>query len=226
MKEINRGIHKTLELLKKCVWEKQDLLSFILLFCIFATLISCGNSSRGYSEYTSTKTYNTPEMEEDGRGGYDDIDDSDESTSDIRNIRLTGEIVQCNKCMGYGMVQNGMYGQPEICKFCWMSTNMRMQQGWTGFDGRYGQVDAVFNTLPADYFDVLDWHGGGGCDDNGGGNSTGQIEEEIARHEENISQLEHQLEYIEGSISRTQIERQIIEEQYEIKRLKAMLNGM
>ena len=124
--------------------------------------------------------------------------------------------------MGYGMVQDGMYGQPQICKFCWISTNMRVQQGWTGFDGRYGQVDAVFNTLPADYFDDLNWN----ADNNGGGTSADQIESEIARHEENIAQLEHQLEYIEGSISRTQIEQQIIEERYEIKRLKAMLNGM
>lgn len=128
--------------------------------------------------------------------------------------------------MGYGMVQNGMYGQPEICKFCWISTYMRMQQGWTGFDGRYGQVDAVFNTLPADYFDGLDWNEDGRYDANDGGTSTSQIESEIARHEENIAQLEHQLEYIEGSINRTQIQQQIIEEQYEIRRLKAMLNGM
>ena len=128
--------------------------------------------------------------------------------------------------MGYGMVQDGMYGQPEICKFCWMSTYMRMQQGWDGFDGSYGQVDAVFNTLPADYFDGLNWNDGGEYDNNGGGNSTEQIESEIARHEENIAQLAHQLEYIESTIIRTQIQQQIIEEQYEIKRLKAMLNGM
>ena len=63
-------------------------------------------------------------------------------------------------------------------------------------------------------------------DSNDGGTSTGQIESEIAKHEENIAQLEHQLEYIEGSINRTQIQQQIIEEQYEIRRLKAMLNGM
>lgn len=124
--------------------------------------------------------------------------------------------------MGYGMVQDGMYGQPEICKFCWVSSYM---QGWTGFDGRFGQVDAVFNTLPADYFDGLDWNAGGEIDNNGGA-SAEHIESEIARHEENISRLEHQLEYIEGSIYRTQIQQQIIEEQYEIRRLEAMRNGM
>lgn len=191
-------------------------------------LCSCGNLSRNNSKYASSNDYSTTEVgEEDGRGGYDEYSDAEvEGTTDIGNIRLTGEIVQCNKCMGYGMVQNGMSGQPEICKFCWISTYMRMQQGWTGFDGRYGQVDAVFNTLPADYFDGLDWNEDGRYDANDGGTSTSQIESEIARHEENIAQLEHQLEYIEGSINRTQIQQQIIEEQYEIRRLKAMLNGM
>lgn len=200
-----------------------------IIFIVFiAMLCSCGNSSRSNSEYESSNDYSTIEVdEEDGRGGYDEyLDGEEDDTPDIGNIRLTGEIVQCNKCMGYGMVQNGMYGQPEICKFCWMSTYMRMQQGWTGFDGRYGQVDAVFNTLPADFFDGLDWNANSEYDNNGGGNSTEQIEFEIARHEENIAQLQHQLEYIEGSINRTQIEQQIIEERYEIKRLKAILNGM
>lgn len=200
---------------------------YVVLLCgiLFA---SCGNSSRSNSEYASSNDYSTIEIDEnDGIGGYEDYSGTaDEGSSDIGNIRLTGDIVQCNKCMGYGMVQGGMYGQPQICKFCWVSTYMLVQQGWTGFNGRYGQVDAVFNTLPADYFDGLDWNANSEYDNNGGGGSTEQIESEIARHEENIAQLEHQLEYIEGSINRTQIEQQIIEERYEIKRLKAILNGM
>lgn len=202
--------------------------SFIGHIGLVLLFVSCGNSSRSNPEYVPVKDYPTTEVDkEGGRGEYDEYTDTDgEGTPDIGNIRLTGEIVQCNKCMGYGMVQDGMYGQPEICKFCWISTYMRMQQGWTGFDGRYGQVDAVFNTLPADYFDGLDWNAYSEYDNNGGGNSTEQIESEIARHEENIAQLEHQLEYIEGSINRTQIQQQIIEERYEIKRLKAILNGM
>jgi hypothetical protein len=189
-------------------------------------LISCGNTSRSNSEYEPGNDYSITEIdEEDGRGGYDeDSDAEEEGTLDIGNIRLTGRIETCNKCMGYGSVQDGLYGQPQICKFCWISTNMRVQQGWTGFDGRYGQVDAVFNTLPTNYFDDLDWNTGGEYDNNGG-TSADQIESEIARHEKSIAQLEHQLEYIEGSINRTQIERQIIEERYEIKRLKAMLNN-
>lgn len=184
-------------------------------------LISCKNSTRSSSEYVPVKDYHTAEVDDKDHGeGYDD------STPGIGSIRLTGEIVQCNKCMSYGLVQDGLYGQPQICKFCWFSTNMRIQQGWMGFDGRYGQVDAVFNTLPADYFDGLDWNGGGDYDDNAGEASADQIESEIARHEENIAQLERQLEYIEGSINRSQIQQQIIEEQYEIGRLKAMLNRL
>lgn len=196
----------------------------IVLFLIVVLInCACGNSSKsnsqGISFYNDDSPSATINDEQDGRGGYDD-DNSEKQ--DIGNIRLTGHIETCNKCMGYGSVQDGLYGLPQICKFCWVSTNMRIQQGWTGFDGRYGQVDAVFNTLPADYFDGLDWN----PDNNGGGTGADQIESEIARHEENIARLEHQLEYIEGSINRTQIEQQIIEERYEIKRLKALLNGM
>ena len=182
-------------------------ISYVFLLGIF--LISCGNTSRSNSEYEPGNDYSITEIdEEDGRGGYDeDSDAEEEGTLDIGNIRLTGRIETCNKCMGYGSVQDGLYGQPQICKFCWISTNMRVQQGWTGFDGRYGQVDAVFNTLPADYFDGLNWN----ADNNGGGTSADQIESEIARHEENIAQLEHQLEYIEGSINRTQIQQQMLQ---------------
>lgn len=84
--------------------------------------------------------------------------------------------------MGYGMVHDGMYGQLEIYKFCWMSTYMRMQQGWTDFDGRYGQIDAVFNTLPSDYFDSLDWNANGEYDSIGGGNSADQKVRGIKRN--------------------------------------------
>lgn len=190
-------------------------------------LLSCDNLSRSNSEYIPVDDYPITEMDDNDGRGYDEYSGTaDDGLPNISNIQLTGRIVQCNKCKGYGLVQVGMYAQPEICKFCWVSTYMLMQLGWTGFDGRYGMVDAVFNTLPADYFDGLNWNANSEYDNNGGGNSTEQIESEIARHEENISRLEHQLEYIEGSINRTQIQQQIIEEQYEIRRLKAMLNGM
>ena len=200
--------------------------------------MACGNSrtpATEQGEYEAVKTEDVAEssdvdstdFDNDGRGGYDENPDLEEvDASDIGNIRLTGEIVQCNKCMGYGMVQDGLYGQPETCKFCLISTYMRMQQGWSDFSGRFGMVDAVFNTLPADYFDGLDLYGEGGYGKIGGDVSADHIESEIERHEKNIAQLEHQLEYIEGSINRTQIQQQIIEEQHEIRRLKAILNGM
>ena len=134
-------------------------------------LSSCGNSSRGdssgetYSDETSSGL-NDGNQECLGRFDDGDFDISGDNSDEI-GIRLTGIIETCNKCMGYGMVQDGMYGQPEICKFCWVSTYMRMQQGWTGFNGCYGQVDAVFNTLPADYFDELDWNPEGEYENNG-----------------------------------------------------------
>ena len=198
---------------------------FIILTKLVLLFASCGNSPRNNSEYVSVNDY--PISEDDGRTEHNNYTNTyDVSMPDIVNIQLSGDIVQCNKCMGYGMVQDDLNGQPQICKFCWISTYMRMQQGWTGFDGRYGQVDAVFNTLPADYFDELDWDTSNEDNDNSGGTTSEQIEDEIAQHEENVAQLEHQLEYIEGSINRSQIQQQIIEEQYEIKRLKAILNGM
>lgn len=202
------------------------------IFVVVILVVSCGKLSQDNSKNEYISEYSSNEYEDTDDSEYDNnapssIEESPKAVShNIDNIRLTGDIVQCNKCMGYGMVQEGMNGQPEICKFCWASTYMRVQQGWQGFDGRFGQVDAVFNTLPADYFDDLDWNANSEYDSNGGGNSTEQIESEIARHEENIAQLEHQLEYIDGSINRTLIQQQITEEQYEIRRLKAMLNDM
>ena len=237
---------------------------------MIAVLVSCDNASRGGYGYDSDRDMGGGYTAyEDADELYDDMMDeyygsadesvgqdigqsagrnAGESAGQGLNIRLTGEIVPCNKCMGYGMVQDGLYGQPEICKFCWVSTYMRMQQGWTGFDGRYGMVDAVFNTLPANYFDELDWNADAGDSDygnsggygyggngsggyNGGGYSSGgvsseQIEREIARHEENIALIEHQLEYMEGTINRTYLEQQLIEERYEVRRLKSLLNGM
>lgn len=198
----------------------------IKLLIVYSMVISaCENSSRKASQEVYFNNDNPPLVtlndEQDGKGGYD-YDNTD--SPNIGNIRLTGYIETCNKCMGYGSEQDGLYGQPQICKFCWMSTYMRIQQGWTDFDGRFGQVDAVFNSLPADYFDELNWNAGGDYDDNSGGASADQIEAEIARHEQNIAQLEHQLEYIEGSVNRSHIQQQIVNERYEIKRLKALLN--
>ena len=149
-------------------------------------------------------------------------EDSDEP--ELLRLKLTGVIETCNKCKGYGMVQDGFYGIPQTCKFCWVSTWMRIQEGWMGFDGRYGQVDAVFNSLPADYFDGLSWNDSDMGDPNGE-QSIDQIEVEIAIHEDNISRLEQMLEYIDGSVNKMRLQQMIIEEQYEIKRLKQLLDN-
>lgn len=175
---------------------------FYIAFCVMLVM-GCGG-----------KTSQSNPVDEDMGNAIED-----EARQD--GIQLTGRMETCNKCMGYGMVQNGMSGQPQICKFCWMSTNMLMQQGWTGFDGRYGMVDAAFNQLPADYFDYLD--AGDGMQTDNGGASRAQIEAEIERHLQNIEALERQLDYIEGTVNRTHLQQQIIMEQQEVRRLKNML---
>jgi len=101
---------------------------------------------------------------------------------------------------------------------------MRMQQGWTGLDGRYGMVDAVFNRLPANYFDALNWNTEIDTDSDDGQSDICQIEREIEWHEKNIARIEQQLTYAEGIVNRTYLEQQLIEERYAVKRLKNMLN--
>ena len=80
--------------------------------------------------------------------------------------------------------------------------------------------------MPANYFDELDWNTG---NIEGPGREEGmtpeQIEESIEKHEENIAKMEEMLDYIEGTVTRMQLQQQIIQEQYEIKRLKQMLNN-
>lgn len=200
----------------------------ILFIGCFHLFISCINLSNDNSNYIpiSDDTYLSRNAlsNEDGLEDVYNANVFGDGKPEVDKIQLTGEIVQCNKCMGYGKVQEDLYAQPEICKFCWISTQMRIEQGWSGFNGRYGQVDAVFNTLPADFFDELDWNADIGFDEAGGTSSSEHIEAEIAMHEKNIAQIEHQLEYINGAINRTILEQRLIEEQYAIKRLRNMLN--
>lgn len=146
-------------------------------------------------------------------------------TDDLLQIQLIGVLETCNKCMGYGMVQNGLYGTPQVCKFCWISTWMLMQQGWTGFNGRYGVVDAVFNKLPANYFDELEMSGQDETLGNGEMDRN-QIENEIERCEQNIAEMEHQLEYVEGSVYRTYLQQQITAERIKIRQLKEVLDKL
>ena len=143
----------------------------------------------------------------------------------LSKIQLTGVLETCNKCMGYGMVQNGLYGTPQVCKFCWISTWMLIQQGWTGFNGRYGVVDAVFNKFPANYFDKLDMSGQDETHGNGEMDRD-QIENEIERCEQNVAEMEHQLEYVEGSVYKAYLQQQITAERIKIRQLKEILDKL
>lgn len=143
---------------------------------------------------------------------------------EYEEIRLTGNIEVCNKCKGYGLVQETLYSSPTQCKFCVLSTIMRINEGWDGFNGRFGLVDAVFNTLPPDYFDNISLDGEG-ADYSENGIDNASIERQIEWHEENIAQIERQLEYVEGIANRSYLEQQLIEERYEIRRLKMLLNN-
>lgn len=194
---------------------KIEELLFILSFGM--TLTGCSGCTN--SDYHDEEDYFESSMVDDYIEDYGQQDNVENGNQ--YEIRLTGIIETCNKCMGYGLVQDGLYGQPETCMFCWISTYMRMEQGWTGFNGSFGQVDAVFNTLPADYFKDLSWNDGGSE-----GSNTNQIEAEIEQHERNIEAIEHQLEYIEGAGNRIYLEQQLIEERYEIRRLQEILNNM
>lgn len=147
------------------------------------------------------------------------------TTDDLLQIQLTGVLETCNKCMGYGSVQDGLYGTPQICKFCWVSTWMLIQQGWTGFNGRYGVVDAAFNKLPVNYFDKLDMNGHNEMSNNGEIDRN-QIEEEIGRCERNVSEMERQLEYVDGTVYRSYLQQQITAEKIKIKQLKEALDRL
>ena len=50
-----------------------------------------------------------------------------------------------------------------------------------------------------------------------------KLEEEIAKHERNLESLREQAEYIEGEVNSNYIREQIVEEEYEIRRLRRML---
>lgn len=197
----------------------KELLFILLLGTTITNCSGCGSSDHDDKEDYSESLMVDNELED--YGPQENVINNSQN-----EIRLTGTIETCNKCMGYGMVQNGLYGQPEICKFCWVSTNMRIQQGWMGFDGRYGQVDAVFNRLPANFFDNLNWNADEDESSDNDGQHQRQTELEIEQHEKNIEVIESQLEYIEGSVNRAYLEQQLIEERYEISRLQNILNNM
>lgn len=205
--------------------------TFLQMVTLAMMLMSCEtNSCSGDSSSSSTDSsesnpagYNGGEC-----GGDEDVyqqNDDGEYEEEIQSqnsIRLTGAIETCNKCMGYGMVQDGPYGTPEICKFCWVSTMMRMERGWTGFDGTYGLVDAAFNHLPADYFDDLSWDTGN-MNESSNGNQQA-IEAEIERLAQSIAYKEQMLANTTSYTMEAQLRQEITEEQYEIRRLQMQLN--
>ena len=102
---------------------------------------------------------------------------------------------------------------------------MLIQQGWTGFNGRYGVVDAAFNKLPANYFDKLDMNGHNEMSNNGEIDRN-QIEEEIGRCERNVSEMERQLEYVDGTVYRSYLQQQITAEKIKIRQLKEALDRL
>lgn len=192
-----------------------------MLFLIAYILIGCNIGKRNRGMYV-------PISDDDNYAYYENNveEQMQESTmDDLLQIQLTGVLETCNKCMGYGSVQDGLYGTPQICKFCWVSTWMLIQQGWTGFNGRYGVVDAAFNKLPANYFDKLDMNGHNEMSNNGEIDRN-QIEEEIGRCERNVSEMERQLEYVDGTVYRSYLQQQITAEKIKIRQLKEALDRL
>lgn len=140
-----------------------------------------------------------------------------EDAEEIPNIQLSGNIVKCNKCQGYGMVQEDMYSQPHICTFCWISTNMRIENGWTGFDGRFGYVDEVFNDLPADYFDVLSW------DETYETMTSEDIQRQIDNCNSQIERIQQMLYTFTSETLKTYYSQELIRLQYKVKELENKL---
>lgn len=163
---------------------------------LYSSCIGCSSSSEG--EYDDTTNYSE----------YDNEHEQDISSNQHQDdFQLTGIIETCRHCNGYGMVQDGLYGVARYCMFC----------------GGNRVVDAAINRLPDDFFDNVE---GYGLNSDDRGTRREQIEKEIAQHERKVESMEEQLEYIEGSINRTYLEQQIIQERYEIKRLQSILNNM
>lgn len=135
-------------------------------------------------------------------------------------IRLTGNIEICNKCGGTGMIQisSGPYGEVENCKFCLYSTLMRINQGWQGFDGRFGQVDAVFNTLPDNYFDLINL-------DNTTVNqySASDIQRQIDMYQSQIQWMKEFVNTTSSGVYQDYYSQEIINLEYKIRELESQL---
>ena len=150
--------------------------------------------------------------DDDGMGGIEeafaDADEEEyvEQSDDDTEFQMTGVMETCRHCMGYGIVQDGLYGVAQYCKFC----------------GGQRVVDAAVNQLPDDFFEQANGQDVVAAQDYG--TDKERIAAEIERLEEDIAQMEHQLEYIEGDIQSNYLRQQIIIAKSEVRRLQQMLN--
>lgn len=137
-----------------------------------------------------------------------------------------------------GMVEDFSQGalseeQTFTCQLCGGSGVM------TYFDGSIitcigceGQGELTAEYLRQKYNSVMGEGGDGMNNDEedspytNGGRNQAQIERELAWHERNLELLREQQGYIEGMINSSQISQEIINEEYEIKRLRRMLENM
>mgnify|MGYP007069853151 CR=1 FL=1 len=181
-------------------------------FVVMALLLAaCSGTPSSSSQYHDDVVVDIPD--DDGMGGLeeesvdDDEEESAEPSDNEADFQLTGIIETCQHCMGYGIVQDGLSGVAKYCKFC----------------GGQRVVDAAVNQLPDDFFERISEQGGSTASDYG--MDKEQIAAEIERLEEDIAQMEHQLEYIEGGMQSNYLRQQIIIERNEVKRLQRMLNG-
>lgn len=157
---------------------------------------SCGYSSSSDYECSSDYVWYSTEPED----------------NEYSNHQKT-DYVRCPLCNGTGVfyMVPGNYSSGQICGAC----------------NGTGQCDETTATQIKQMYDDINAMASGGYT-NGGGyydsetQNSSQIETEIVMHEANIAQMEGSLEYLDG-ISRMQMEQQIINEQYEIRRLKNLL---
>lgn len=199
--------------------ERQKTGVFIAVMAIL--LVACGGSGSTTSipQYDENLVVGNSDdngiveiPDDDGMGGSeeafadDDVEVYTAPSGDETKFQPTGIMETCRHCMGYGIVQDGLYGVAQYCKFC----------------GGQRVVDAAVNQLPDDFFEQAAGQGGGSAQDYV--TDKERIAAEIERLEEDIAQMEHQLEYIEGDIQSNYLRQQIIIAKSEVRRLQQMLN--
>ena len=169
----------------------------IIILCALSCFVFSSCGGQGNSRYKSA------EVDEN-----DVVSDPPLEPRQHDKFQITGIIETCRHCKGYGIVQDGLYGTARFCMFC----------------GGNRVVDAAINQLPDDFFSNME--GGSSSEEDNNSLYRAQIEAEKEMHERNLESLERQLEYIEGSVNRAYLDQQIINERYEIQRLRNMLNNL